>query len=582
MEIKPELEAYLRQKGWTYKPAQSGNIALDSCPFCKRASKFWIHTKKTVYRCWSAQCNERGNLTKLQRAMGDRVTARRGREKVASAASLAGDGKQKSRPVPLEHVERWHKALLKDRPALEYLTERGFERATVEHFRLGLRRKGGTRWLVIPHLAGGKCENIKQRSLPPADKTFRRHKGAASILFNSDALASSDTVVLVEAETDAMSFWQAGVKNVVSLTCGAGSFLPEWYGLLEYKERIVIAMDADEDGQAGAREIARRLGYDRCFNVLLPLKDANAVLSDLGPQELAATLDTAEQFEVEGIVSAADVIARARDEQEVEDQGLSTPWDSVNAMMPTGAQLGDLIVLSARVKVGKTTLALQWAKHCADSGDPALIFCLEMRPTRLIKKLVGHVRQKDYQALNRVDYNVARYHLRGTPLYFVEPDWGGELKAESVLELIRDSVRRYGVRFLVFDNLHFLCRSLQYVTTEVGQITRAFKQLAEELEIVVCLIAQPKKIDGDRVMRYNDLKDSAAIPADADTVIILHREARAAGLSANVSDASDVEVLDPRTLFRIDAQRFGGGGECYLYYEGETATFFEMSDAPKR
>ena len=253
------------------------------------------------------------------------------------------------------------------------------------------------------------------------------------------------------------------------------------------------------------------MGFDRCWNVLLPGHDANDVLTRLGPAELSRSLQHAERFEVSGVVTAADVLARCRETAEIGDQGLLTPWRDVNRLMGQGWQPGDLVVLSAKVKTGKTTWALEQSLHLASEGTPILFFCLEMRTERLAQKIAANLRKKAIDDLTAVDYSYARYMIRKMPFYFVEPDWGGSLKMESVFDKIREAVRRHGIRELVFDHLHFLCRSLQYVTTEVGQVTRGFKLLAQELGITLMLIAQPRKIQGDRVMKLDDIKDSSAI-----------------------------------------------------------------------
>jgi replicative DNA helicase len=237
-------------------------------------------------------------------------------------------------------------------------------------------------------------------------------------------------------------------------------------------------------------------------------------------------------------------------------------------------------VLSAKVKVGKTSWATNIAHHLAEAhGVPSAIMCLEMGVERLGDKVAAIIRRKPTDELVAVDYAVARYALRRTPLYLIEPDWRELPKPETVFDKIRETVKRYGIRFFVFDHLHFLCRSLQYLTNEVGNVTRGFKLLAEELNIVVCLIAQPKKVTG-RIMTYDDIKDSSAIPADADQVIIMHREPRPAGLEGEAEEASDQEVLEPKTLVRIDAARFRGGGESLLYFDGARSRFLEWADRP--
>jgi len=568
VEISPAVKSYLARKRWAYKPLGDNiNLAVQTCPFCKKSKwKFNIIASSGVYRCW--HCSESGTLYKLKRELGDLQSVMPASEATTGSSIVPKNFIE----INMEVVEKWNRQLLRSKQALSYVEKvRGINYETILHFKLGVKKENGVYWLTIPHLENGTCYNVKSRSIPPATKDFRRIKDAKSVLFNSDALAEYEEIVLVEAELDAISFWQAGIKNVVGLTCGAETLLPEWFDALACKSKIYICLDADAVGQDGARKIARRLGLDKCVNIFLPDHDANQVLTSLGSEELAKVIETARPFEVEGVVPISWALSRCKDSQQNKEGGLLTPWDPVNYLLGDGMMPGDLVVLSAKIKVGKTSLALNVAKHLADKLIPSMFYCLEMSVERLARKVTCMVRRKDSRFVSDIDFSLARYYTRHSPLYFVEPDWSGGFKHESVFDKIREIVKRYGIKFVVFDNLHFLCRSLQYLVAEVGQVTRGFKLLAQELSIVIMLIAQPRKIQANRIISYDDLKDSSAIPADADQVILLHRKPIAAGFAATSEDTES--ILEPKTLVRFDATRYQGGGECYLWFDGATSLF---------
>lgn len=577
MEILPELLQYIEAKKWKYKRADDQNIKLKECPFCGNSNyKLWVHVQRTAYHCWV--CSAKGNLYRMKRELGDL-------QKVVSAATLTdSDPPASDKTIPMKRIMKWHKKLVTSNAGMDYCEGRGFTMDTILNFKLGLHIKNKRKWLVIPHIVEGVCRNAKFRVLPPHDKAFRRVKGGASVLFNQDCLADYDWVVLTEAETDAMAFWQAGIKNVVSMTCGADSFLAEWHDLLADKERILLALDADSVGQNGARNIARRLGFDRCYNILLKSHDANDVLIKYGPKVLKASIKNAEQFDVHGIITAADAILLCQEQDEIGDEGYLTPWDGVNRLIGSGMHLGDLIVLSAKRKMGKTSFCLQLNTHLSFQGIPTLFYCLEMSTERLAKKQTAHVRNIVFDDIQSTDYKMARFIMRRIPFYYVKPDWFGSLKVDNVMNILRETVKRYGIKVVVFDNLHFLCRSLKYVTTEVGQVTRSFKLISEELRIVTVLIAQPKKIEGSKIISSDDIKDSSSIPTDADQVLLLHRNAREAGmLSENgEDDISELDVYEPKMLVRSDASRFTGGGECNLYFDGATSTLYDWKDRPQQ
>ena len=120
--------------------------------------------------------------------------------------------------------------------------------------------------------------------------------------------------------------------------------------------------------------------------------------------------------------------------------------------------------------------------------------------------------------------------------------------------------------------------SLTNVNEELGQAVQAFKLLAEEMEIPIMAIAQPRKRDAssrDEIMRADDVKYSNSVHADCDQMIILHRK-RVATKAKDLGEPSIAlknESLDHVTLVRIEAHRYGAGGEALLYFHGEYSRF---------
>ena len=457
---------------------------------------------------------------------------------------------------------------------------RGISLDSIKRFKIGLYRGGGINWLTIPHYRADVLVNIKFRSMPPAEKTFKRIPGCQSILFNGDVLKDQKEIFITEGELDAITLIHAGVENVVSGTTGAGSFDPEWIDLLKHLKKINIVYDPDEKGQQGARSLSKRLGYNRCFNIDLPEgQDVNDFFnSGKDIFDFQKLVKEAHRFDLPGVISidAAIELLQRQKAQGDEETGLLTPWENVNRLVK-GFKPGDLPVLSAPPKTGKTSFALNIATALALKMKPVLFYCLEMRPERLIYKVI----QSQYREENPSsdDLRRAAGDFSGLPLYLGHSF--KKEKIESVLCLIRTAIKRYDLRFVVFDNIHFLIRSISNVNEELGQAVQGFKLLAEEMEIPIMVIAQPRKLDSggrDRIMTADDIKYSNSIHADCDQMIILHRK-RIASNTKEIDQGDFIAktgALDPVTLVRVEAHRFGAGGEGLLYFHGEHSRFDQL------
>ena len=103
------------------------------------------------------------------------------------------------------------------------------------------------------------------------------------------------------------------------------------------------------------------------------------------------------------------------------------------------------------------------------------------------------------------------------------------------------------------------------------------------MEIPIIAIAQPRKREGtarDEIMRAEDIKYSNAVHADCDQMIILHRKrivSKAKEINRYDFTAKE-EALDPVTLVRVEAHRYGAGGETLLYFHGEYSRFDPLKE----
>ncbi len=558
---------YLTNKGWQHKKA-GNQFCLKVCPLCGDEKwHFYISASTGAWDC--KVCFSKGGLYQLKKELGDL------NKEVKSVKRLIGM-KEEPKPLDANVYLKIHSDLLNNKKAMSYLkNKRGLNDDTIKHFKLGLVKENGIEWLAVPHFIGSKLINIKYRSLPPADKKFKREPGKPSILFNEDCLYGDfSEVCITEGEVDAMSLWQAGFKNVVGTTAGAGSFPAEWHDKLEDSKMIYLCFDADDAGQKGSFTVADKLGFERCKNIRLPKGlDLNDYLKDHTREDFVRLVAQAKKFKVPDVLSIDDVFRR-HDERRlngVDKEGIITEWANVNKHIGS-FKPGNLIIISAIAKTGKTTFCLNLVHHNALMGKPCFFFCIEMNAEEIVLKLSQlHFNRpiEDLDSLSDGD----RESLSNIPIYFGTAI--GSMDSKYVLEKIRSTVKRHDIELVVFDNLHYLVRDTRHVAQEIGIVTKGFKMLAEELEIPILLIAQPRKTQEGQMPSMMDLKDSSSIGTDSDQVIILWREV----IRSKQTDPEELDnVMKAETVVRVDASRYGPGGQTVLYFDGAKSTFRRVSE----
>lgn len=153
--------------------------------------------------------------------------------------------------------------------------------------------------------------NVKFRG---KNKDFKLVKDAELIFYNLDSLKDENECIICEGEIDAMSLYEAGHYNVVSVPNGASKgsqkleYLDNCWQAFEDKNKIILMTDNDEAGIALRDELARRLGKERCYRVVYPpdCKDANEILIKHGKDYLSKIVNNLEDFPIEGVLTAGE------------------------------------------------------------------------------------------------------------------------------------------------------------------------------------------------------------------------------------------------------------------------------------
>lgn len=150
---------------------------------------------------------------------------------------------------------------------LKYFGARKISPSTLEAYRIQGDVNGN---IVFPFYRNETMEFVKfrrPRKPEPGEPKEWQAKGACPILFGMDQCVFSKPLIVTEGQIDALSLFEAGLENVVSVPSGAENL--EWirtcWDWLDRFNTIVLFGDNDAPGKRMVQSVARRLDEARCM-----------------------------------------------------------------------------------------------------------------------------------------------------------------------------------------------------------------------------------------------------------------------------------------------------------------------------
>ncbi|MEK7631969.1 MAG: replicative DNA helicase [Patescibacteria group bacterium] len=220
-------------------------------------------------------------------------------------------------------------------------------------------------------------------------------------------------------------------------------------------------------------------------------------------------------------------------------RGITSGFPDVDKLL-AGFQKSDLIIVAARPGMGKTTLALDFARHAATKMHvPVGIFSLEMSKEQLVDRMLCAEAGVDLWKMRTgrlsdrpEDNDFPRIgHAMGV---LSEAQIFIDDTATSNVMMMRTKARRlqaeHGLGLIVVDYLQLMegRANVENRVQEVAEITRGLKAIARELNIPVIALSQLSRAVESReskIPQLADLRESGSIEQDADIVMFIYRPA---------------------------------------------------------
>ena len=353
------------------------------------------------------------------------------------------------------------------------------------------------------YFAGNELVNIKYRD---GRKNFKLYKGAEKIFYNIDNIVGYEYCVIVEGEMDALSLYESGIHNVVSVPNGATlnsnnlDYLDNCIDYFSDKEKIIIAVDSDEAGQALQSELVRRLGSEICYLATFDdCKDANEYLLKYGTEKLAKCITAAKPVPLENVTTFKDIESEITDfVQNGFKKGYQIGIQNFDNIFST--YTGQFITVTGIPSSGKSDFVDQMVVGYNQNYAWKTAFASpENAPTylhahKLMRKVWQDMPRKDQIGSDK--WNQVAEHVNDN-FFFIDMD---RYTLESVLRKGAELVKRKGIKCLVIDPFNKV-RDVDAKTEDVNRYTMEYltkiETFAKKYDVLVIVVAHPTKMYKD-------------------------------------------------------------------------------------
>jgi twinkle protein len=391
----------------------------------------------------------------------------------------------------------------------DWFSTRGITQKTLQDLKIGegpeyMPQTGKTENVIkFNYFIGDQLINVKYRD---GRKNFKLYKGAEKVFYNINSIIGYDQCIIVEGEMDVLALHEAGIPNSISVPNGATlnsnnlDYLDACIDYFEDKERIILAVDADEAGQALQQELIRRLGAEVCFLASFDdCKDANEYLLKHGKEKLAECITGARPVPLENVTTFKDI------EGEITDfvrngfkPGFQVGLQNFDDIFST--YTGQFITVTGIPSSGKSDFVDQMVVgYNQNYGWKTAFASPENAPTYLhAHKIMRKVWQGMPSAadIHGDKWNQIADHVNEN-FYHIDME---RYTLESVLRKGAELVKRKGIKCLVIDPFNKV-RDVDCKTEDINRYTMEYLSkieiFAKKFDVLVFIVAHPTKMYKD-------------------------------------------------------------------------------------
>ena len=424
---------------------------------------------------------------------------------------------------------------------LDWLMSRGLTPQTVQAFKVVEQVRDGKTYAVFPYLRDGEYVNGKYRNIAEK-KDMRQEAGAEPCLFGWDLIdPRCRRVAICEGEIDAMTMHQLGYP-ALSVNAGAGNhqWIDSDWQRLERFDEILLCYDNDDAGNKGVREVAQRLGIDRCRVIHFgEYKDVNeAFQAGEEPSRFAHWIASGQTLDPDELRQLSDFWNEVKASfWPAENEGPSDPVLTLCGRDENWFEFrrGEVTVWTGYNGHGKSLLLNQVQIGLMMQGERFCVFSGEMLPVYQGKRMAKQLTGIDRPTIAYL--NAANDWIKDRAWIF---NLSESASLDRLLEVFRYGRKRYDIRHFVIDSLMMtdVPEDGSGALSAQKEAMRKIATFARSSRVHVHLVAHPRKGQDERHGPGKmDVAGSSKLTDAADNVFSVWADLKEEGERPDTPDA---------------------------------------------
>lgn len=466
------------------------------------------------------------------------------------------------------------------------LTDRGIRKDTAEFFGIETLFENDTP-IGRSYPIFDFSNNFAAQKLKPLDKTKKMKwlgsKDKLGLFGMNKYPYGGKYVTITEGEEDAAAVWQmlkdanpAFTPVVVSIKNGASSAERDCqlaYEFLDSYENIIIAFDGDEPGRKAAEKVAQLFPL-KCrimkFSDAVQdpetkewsLKDGNDYLKANKQKEFIDKWYKAERYVPKGVLTMRSLW----DSMTLKDHNIvvSYPWDGLDKMLH-GMRTGEMLVIKAPPKIGKTQVCRELAYHVRSTSEHnvGLVFLEDTKKSIGLGMCALHVNKP----IQVPDIPYSMDELRKAHEYLSEDerimvfDPEDDRTVDNIFRKIKYFVKAHDCKYIILDHASMLAYQSESLDERkfLDKLFADLKALTTSLNIWLGVVVH---VNDDGKTR-----GSRAPVQLCNALIALER-----------NKLSEDERERNTTTIVVEENRISGesGIACKLFYDKDTGRLIEL------